>query len=121
MKVRAKDSRGKWIFGIAPTPDKTQLLMPDDSFTRVDPNTVCEFSNCFDRNGTEIYAGDILKADDEFLLVYNCCGRFLTGIPKLVDVYQLYIDDLDNARNVKIVGNIFDNPDFFDLLPLEEE
>lgn len=118
MKARAKNSSGNWIYGIAPTSDKTRLLMPDDSFARVDPNTVCEFSNCLDVDGTEIYAGDILKADDddEFLLVYNCCGRFLTGIPKLVDAYQLYIDDLDNARNVKIVGNIIDNPTFFDNL-----
>lgn len=118
MKARAKDSDGNWIYGIALTSDRTRLLMPDDSFARVDPNTVCEFSNCLDVDGTEIYAGDILKAaaDDEFLLVYNCCGRFLTGIPKLVDAYQLYDDDLDNVRGVKIVGNIIDNPTFFDNL-----
>ena len=116
MKARAKDSDGNWIYGIAPTSDKTRLRMPDDSFARVDPNTVCEFSNCLDVDGTEIYAGDILKDDDEFLLVYNCCGRFLTGTPELVDAYQLYDDDLDNVRGVKIVGNIIDNPDFFNNL-----
>lgn len=114
MHVRAKDLTGKWVYGIAASDDRTRLLTDNEKIRFiVDPNTVCFASQRLDSRGVDIFDKDIVKTDDEYLVVYNILSEWLVGDPKLVDVYQLFHCDLSDVKNITVVGNIVDNPKFF--------
>lgn len=79
-------------------------------YTPVDHNTVGQFTGLYDKNGKEIYEGDIVKRTDgySYIVKYEF-GSFYTRLigGDKEDVYRLA---LFNNKTV-IVGNIHDNPD----------
>lgn len=105
--VKEKDG-ALWII-----PEDQMLMSEGGSFSaaHVSSKTVGQFSTLRDKNGKEIYAGDILKAGEEkdFLEV-----RFVRGIFAF-----LWNGDLDNEfpcnapthEWATVVGNIHDNPE----------
>lgn len=121
IRFRGKDiETGEWIFG-----DLIQRLgfyptilttYPTDegkvgyAEIAVKEDTVGQFSTLRDKNGKEIYAGDILRAGNEKTLLEV---RFVRGVFAF-----LWNGDLDdefpcNAPTqewAEVVGNIHDNP-----------
>lgn len=134
IRFRGKDAKtGEWLYGYyveqhlpeydTDQPDRITgytnlpMLFNDEPGQRdgcywheVVYNTVGQFSTLRDKNGKEIYAGDILRAGDEKTLLEV---RFVRGVFAF-----LWNGDLDdefpcNAPTqewAEIVGNIHDNP-----------
>ena len=122
IKFRGKNiETGEWLYGNLQVPKKEGVgyyMWDKEKFQReVDPETIGEFTSLKDRNGTDIYEGDIISFDygvgepvSEDLIEV----RFVRGVFAF-----LWNGDLDDECPVSsptrewanVIGNIHDNPE----------
>lgn len=136
-----KQTNGIWVYGSLVFSDVTDTAIYFQSgrggvknmeWVYVDPNTVGQLTMYRDRNGKEIYEGDILRSDDypfsdgkekdNYLGVVFCTMdgsfeimQFVTkqskcrGISNFINrpFYDI------NIEKVEVIGNIFDNQGLF--------
>jgi hypothetical protein len=125
IKFRGMSLNGQWFYGnlaIIPNDIKTAGVKAGYYISNraglpfaypVRPETVGQYTGLKDRNGTEIFEGDLLfdkdeltrpfivKWDDEWAQFYVDCGGGST-------------DFLWKWANLEVIGNIYANPDLLE-------
>jgi uncharacterized phage protein (TIGR01671 family) len=85
-------------------------------------NILRQYTGLNDKNGIEIYEGDILSVnyrsyrDDEEkiinLPVIFCDGNFGLGVSLALDEYPGHIStDITDSELIEVIGNIYENPE----------
>ena len=122
IKFRGKDRRtGKWFYGnlyVKDTRGRTHICTPERGCFDIDPETVGQFTGLMDKNGNEIYEGDIIGCHNpriKHLIFYNeKQGRFMAALNGDIENDFVGVCGLDDSRwtgSKKVIGNVFDNPE----------
>ena len=128
IKFRGLSFDKGWIYGnLIKSAQSTWIRESDYYNFKVKTETVGQYTGLHDKNGKEIYEGDIIHINDEFLNEFN----YLIEWNEEYLRYYLYSVDKEklnklggileahlNSLEVEVIGNIYDNPE---LLGGEDE
>lgn len=119
---------GQWIYGgIVEHIGGTYILMPDSGYgyisIEVIPETVSQYTGLTDKNGVEVYEGDIIDIHqtvngyNQFVIQYDnykFSARYYNQKTKqILGWYQYDLDELfeinETEKEIEVIGNIYEN------------
>ena len=124
IKFRGKDLLGKWRYGdfiqekwksILNTNEKAYMIKKDKRAWTVDKETLGQYTGLKDKNGVEIYEGDVINCNNRNFIVkfrkerggffpFACGDGCGCCEDEVISLYAL-------EELTKIIGNIWDNPE----------
>lgn len=118
IKFRGRDFAGLWHIGDLIHNDDDLLIRNGCLSTYIENETAGQFTGITDKNGKEIYEGDIIgchNPDIKHLIFYNeKQGRFMAALNGDIDNDFVGVCGLDDSRwnaSKEVIGNIHDNPE----------
>lgn len=128
IKFRGKTLDGRWIYGdlwhrpYAKDCVTIVSFMEDTGTTgglEVIPETVGQYTGLKDKNGKEIYEGDIVEnttqtvyLGDKYEVVWN---KNYAGYQLMSDGFTSNIPLIQNFMSYKVIGNIYENPELLNV------
>lgn len=120
IKFRGKRlSTRKWVYGsLIQWKDGTMIIITenreDHSEFYVNPDTVGQYTGLKDRNGKEVYEGDLLSSDgiecevayDEYRASFHLIIDKIKGSTPLGDMMRSF--------GLQVIGNRWDNPELLE-------
>lgn len=107
---------GEWIFGNLLRTDDDGICIIQNHVPRhllknyeVDPETVCQYTGLTDKNGRNIFEGDILLHDSvgNVKVQFEKSEFLAVGISH--DMFSTLLSSI--YKDCEIIGSIFDNPE----------
>lgn len=122
IKFRGKScSNGDWFYGNLYDYDKdgrTHICGLERGCLNIDPNTIGQFTGLLDKNGKEIYEGDIVKTKGNWggVVTWNSRGYYYIKDKYYYDNEEPDLSPLGSLhcyerKQLEIIGNIHDNPE----------
>ena len=125
IKFRGKSiDSNEWLYGDlvrSSDMERCAILVNDRELydeCEVYPLSIGQFTGLYDKNGREIYEGDIIGCDNpkiKHLIFYNEKeGRFMAALNGDIENYFIGVCGLDSDRwmsSKEVIGNIHDNPE----------
>ena len=119
IKFRAKNLDGEWVYGFYVEEERQTLngfekkhFIVNDGYDYVKPDTVGQFTGLYDKDGKEIYEGDIMNnptSKNVGVVQWNSilCQFQLSwqNMPTAADIFFMVKD------GSFVIGNIHDNPE----------
>ena len=79
---------------------------------RIDPETLCQFTGLYDKNGKEVYEGDVVKCWEPY---FDYGGiKDEEFIKKVHYDENMYIIPCHTTISYEVIGNIYDNPELIE-------
>ncbi len=116
-----KNTQNEWIFGdllrnfyIEGGDKVTNGIVEDYDVAEVKPETIGQYIKKKDKNGKEIYEGDIVTGAYKDMLGYNAGD--IKGVVMFVNGEIIVSDGITDylirdITDIQVIGNIFDNPE----------
>ncbi len=131
IKFRGKRlDNGVWIYGSLDLTDERPTISwlhtdEDDEkvpwFAHVKADTVGQFTGLHDKNGKEIYEGDIIEITDPntnekyiSTVIWSRKGYYAAKMENNGNITLGYVD----KSQIRIIGNLFDNPELLKQINL---
>lgn len=108
IKFRGRDFAGLWHIGDLIHNDDDLLIRQGCLSTYVENETAGQFTGLYDKNGKEIYEGDIYRYThpDSINEVSYCTGGGFAGFDLTPAIHSE-----NRLLDVEVIGNIHDNPE----------
>lgn len=115
IKFRGKRiDNGQWVYGFLADDDYiNDINSVDLSSIEVDPETVGQFTGLLDKNGREVYEGDIVKhipRNETYVCEWTAIHACFTFVENIEYGESYYFQKIDEKK-IEIIGNIYDNPE----------
>lgn len=118
IKFRAKHGK-EWIYGDLHLMSIRPHIHPDPfTLKNIDIETIGQYTGLKDKNGKEIYEGDIIGCHNpniKHLIFFNeKQGRFMAALDGDIENDYYGVCGLDDSRwnaTKEVIGNIHDNPE----------
>ena len=118
FKAKCKDN-GEWVYGsYISNYNNNDWIVQGGDFFAVDSDTVGQFTGFYDKDGKEIYEGDILhfvSTKVVYVVYYSIIKcSFIIACWNIADEIRLRNSWTEVLLYGKVIGNKYDNPELLE-------